>query len=62
MNNTFESSVKYVHKSHTANSSEHYKYTSEENDPTCGSVTRCLHEAIVAAIGRATDRRDDRTV
>jgi len=22
----------------------------------------CLHEAIVAAIGRATDRRDDRTV
>jgi len=24
--------------------------------------TRCLHEAIVAAIGRATDRRDDRLV
>jgi len=22
----------------------------------------CLHEAIVAEIGRATDRRDDRTV
>jgi len=22
----------------------------------------CLHEAIVAAIGRATDRRDDRLV
>jgi len=26
------------------------------------SATRYLHEAIVAAIGRATDRRDDRTV
>jgi len=25
-----------------------------------GSVTRCLHEAIVAEIARATDRRDDR--
>jgi len=25
-------------------------------------VTRCLHEAIVTAIGRATHRRDDRTV
>jgi len=25
-------------------------------------LTRCLHEAIVAAIGRATDRRDDRLV
>jgi len=25
-------------------------------------IMRCLHEAIVAAIGRATDRCDDRTV
>ena len=25
-------------------------------------VIRCLHGAIVAAIGRATDRRDDRIV
>jgi len=27
-----------------------------------GSVMACLHGAIVAAIGRATDRRDDRLV
>ena len=26
------------------------------------TVMACLHGAIVAAIGRATDRRDDRTV
>ena len=26
------------------------------------AVIRCLHEAIVAAIGRATDSRDDRLV
>jgi len=25
-------------------------------------IMACLHEAIVAAIGRATDRRDDRLV
>ena len=30
-------------------------------DVSC-SVIRCVHEAIVAAIGRATDRRDDRLV
>jgi len=28
----------------------------------CGRLMACLHGAIVAAIGRATDRRDDRTV
>jgi len=30
--------------------------------PPAVYLTRCLHEAIVAAIGRATDRRDDRLV
>jgi len=29
---------------------------------TYSQLIRCLHCAIVAAIGRATDRRDDRTV
>jgi len=28
----------------------------------CRRVMACLHEAIVAAIGHATDRRDDRLV
>jgi len=28
----------------------------------CAVLMRCLHEAIVAAIGRATDRRDNRLV
>ena len=32
------------------------------DNPTEIRLMRCLHEAVVAAIGRATDRRDDRLV